>query len=679
MDDAARSAASEIARTTARDPRLDVFRGLGMFIILIAHIPNNVFASWIPARFGFSDATEIFVFCSGVASAYAFGTIYDRHGWLWGTRRILRRLWEVYRGHVGVFIAIVAVLGAIDASVPQADYLRGTLNLGYFLDSPAPLLGHFLTLTYVPNYFDILPMYLVILALVPLMMAIAGWSRRAVAVTSFAMWLGATLHILDLPAEPWSDRPWFFSPFAWQAIFFTGFAFARGWLPAPPRDKRLVLASVVALAISAPVSCHPGFSCYAGWGYVPALGEAHEHLDFLIDKTHLGALRYVHFLAVSYIAFYLAGPRGIALQKPAWHRVAQVGQQTLAVFLSGMVIAQLLGVALDYVTFPGASLLANVVGCLLLYGVARAVSYWKASPPKDGRRMHRPLALAISACATVLGLVASVKASEIQTLQVPSPALGRNLATSIYVPDGKGPWPVLYLLHGTNGNERDWPVMGHVQASADALIAEGVVPPALIVMPDGGNSWYVDNPDPGGAGLMGTALTHDLLTYIDAHFPTRSCRDGRAIGGASMGGYGAMLHAMDHPDLYGAAFGLSAALWRPWPDDPDGRARRPTRMFRGAYGDPLDPSRFNAMNIFPRIAHYAEDPKRAAMRLAVADHDFGSLRDANIAFVQQAETLGLKIPLTVDPGGHEWSLWAQQFPKMLAWLGGRWTDSCRGV
>jgi len=60
----ARSLTTPRASTaTARDPRLDVFRGLAMFIILIAHVPGNFLALWIPARFGFSDATEIFVFC----------------------------------------------------------------------------------------------------------------------------------------------------------------------------------------------------------------------------------------------------------------------------------------------------------------------------------------------------------------------------------------------------------------------------------------------------------------------------------------------------------------------------------------------------------------------------------------------------------------------------------------
>ena len=66
----------------ARDPRLDFFRGLGMFIILIAHIPWNSWTDWIPARFGFSDAADLFVFCSGMASALAFGRVFAEQGWL---------------------------------------------------------------------------------------------------------------------------------------------------------------------------------------------------------------------------------------------------------------------------------------------------------------------------------------------------------------------------------------------------------------------------------------------------------------------------------------------------------------------------------------------------------------------------------------------------------------------
>ena len=69
MDFAAFRTAPTPTAARQRDPRLDFYRGIAMFIILVAHIPTNAWANWIPARFGFSDATEIFVFCSGMASA----------------------------------------------------------------------------------------------------------------------------------------------------------------------------------------------------------------------------------------------------------------------------------------------------------------------------------------------------------------------------------------------------------------------------------------------------------------------------------------------------------------------------------------------------------------------------------------------------------------------------------
>ena len=68
-----------------RDPRLDFFRGVAMLIIFIAHTPANLWNSFIPARFGWSDATEMFVFCSGFAAAIAFGGTFIKSSFWYGT------------------------------------------------------------------------------------------------------------------------------------------------------------------------------------------------------------------------------------------------------------------------------------------------------------------------------------------------------------------------------------------------------------------------------------------------------------------------------------------------------------------------------------------------------------------------------------------------------------------
>ena len=106
-----------------RDPRLDFFRGIAMFIILIAHTSWNQWTLWIPARFGFSDATEIFVFCSGMASAIAFATVFDRHNWWMGTARVVHRVWQVYWAHIGMFIIVCLWVSWIDVVGNHGNFL----------------------------------------------------------------------------------------------------------------------------------------------------------------------------------------------------------------------------------------------------------------------------------------------------------------------------------------------------------------------------------------------------------------------------------------------------------------------------------------------------------------------------------------------------------------------------
>jgi hypothetical protein len=114
---------------------------------------------------------------------------------------------------------------------------------------------------------------------------------------------------------------------------------------------------------------------------LPWFGEVHQSLFPLIDKTHLGIFRILHFLAVAYLAYTLAGAGGQRLRGTLVARVQQVGRQTLAVFLSGLVLAQVLGVALDITgrTFATVAL-ANLIGCTLLFCVAAASEWMKSSP-----------------------------------------------------------------------------------------------------------------------------------------------------------------------------------------------------------------------------------------------------------------------------------------------------------
>ena len=373
-----------------RDPRLDFFRGVGMFIILIAHITNNPWALWIPARFGFSDATEMFVFCSGMASAVAFGGAFAKAGFGWGVVRIVYRIWQVYWVHIGVFLCTLLAMLTIDLTgVFPVDQVA-SLNLNKFLDDTGPNMLGLMTLTYVPNYFDVLPMYLVILAMIPPMIALSRLHPVLPMAVSAGLWLVADLGGINLPAEWWfangSTRPWFFNPFAWQLVFFTGFALMLGWLPAPPVSRWLIALAIAVVLLSVP------FAWYKVINASEAVREWRGDWKVLFDKTNFGVLRYVHFLALAYLAWIAVGPGGVRLKSSGLlgrfvALVSRVGTQSLAVFAASMVLARILGAVLD-LTGRGLlpTLAINLLGFALIVGVAELAALIKRQPWREAPR-----------------------------------------------------------------------------------------------------------------------------------------------------------------------------------------------------------------------------------------------------------------------------------------------------
>ncbi|MDX8352498.1 OpgC domain-containing protein [Cognatiyoonia sp. IB215182] len=379
----------------ARDVRLDFFRGIAMFIILIAHIPSNWLTLWIPARFGFSDATEMFVFCSGMASAIAFGKVFREQGHMMGSVRVAFRVWQVYWAHIGLFFAVAAAMVVLNNLVPDGRDYVGQLNLYPFFNRPQENLVGLLTLTYVPNYFDVLPMYLVILAMMPFVIALVGFNRWVAAAVLIAIWLSASVFDLNFPAEPWSERQWFFNPLGWQLVFFTGFALMAGWIPAPPVDWRLFAVAVLIVLVSVP------FAYFRVYNEVEWFLEWRREWRFLFTKTDFGILRYVHFLSLAYIAWCLVGPKGArilpsetgGLFARIWqvilNAILKVGQQSLVVFVSSMFLARLLGALFDQVGRSHFSMAwVNILGALIIIALAYGVGWIKSQPWKQRKSAH---------------------------------------------------------------------------------------------------------------------------------------------------------------------------------------------------------------------------------------------------------------------------------------------------
>ena len=360
-----------------RDVRLDVFRGLCLIIIFISHVWDNPWAQLIPARFGFSDATEIFVFCSGMASAIAFGSAFERHGFMIGAARVLFRCWQVYWSHIGVFLVAVVSMILLDRWLGTGGASVEGLGVAPVFDgehTKAALVG-LLTLTWVPNSFDILPMYLVILLLLPVVIGLHTIGRYHALLFVGLTWAIASTGILDLSAEPWGARSWFFNPLCWQLVFFTGFAFMSGWLPAPPVTPRLVWIAAGIAVLSVPLAWWPLLESSE------VLRGVRAAMAPLLDKTRFGALRYVHFLALAYLSYVAVGEGGRRLAGPVVEILRKLGQQSLAVFMSGLVLSFTAGAVLNML---GRGMLAvaivNLAGITILIGIARLTAWFKAQP-----------------------------------------------------------------------------------------------------------------------------------------------------------------------------------------------------------------------------------------------------------------------------------------------------------
>lgn len=385
-------------RAKVRDPRLDFFRGVGMFIILIAHIPENLWAEWIPARFGFSDAADLFVFCSGMASAIAFGGVFAARGWLMGAARVIHRTWQVYWAHIGSFVVVVSLAIAADRWTGTQFYTSERMGLDPFF---ADVQGNFVrlaTLTYIPDWFDILPMYLLLLAMIPVVMALAAVNRWLVAAFILTLWVLANVFGVNLVADPATGRLWYFNPLGWALIFFTGFGFMRGWIPAPPVDKRLIVAALAVVVALMPPSCQLMFSCDAGgWGASLGLDSGYRTLAEWNSKTNYGPLRYLHFLATAYLAWIAVGEGGRLLSGPFTELMRRVGQQTLAVFLAGLFMSQACGMLLDWLGRGVVTTTAvNLFGMAVLIAVAFIVSWFKSAPWRERKPAAATQALAAS-------------------------------------------------------------------------------------------------------------------------------------------------------------------------------------------------------------------------------------------------------------------------------------------
>ena len=355
-----------------RDQRLDFFRGLTMLIIFIAHTPGNSWNDWIPARFGFSSGTELFVFCSGCASAGAFGRLFRDKGWWIASAKIFRRIWQIYWVHMCLVLASVTLAYHAQAFVGPIAFQRFQPLVD---DAPAALIA-LVQFTWLPEFLDILPMYIVILALLPFLEALSFLHRHLPLLASACLWASVHVFGLNLSGNPWTGEGWFLNPFAWQFCFLLGYSFGLKRLSISSfHHKWLMLAAVAVVIAGFVFSFQPLVDMFPALRHVQALLVPED------AKTNLALVRLVHFLSLAYLVLGWINPFAGRLHLGFGAPIVTIGQQSLATFVMSIIAAEIGGFLLQ---FFGAgffvTLVVNLFGFSVLLATAVILRFVKSEP-----------------------------------------------------------------------------------------------------------------------------------------------------------------------------------------------------------------------------------------------------------------------------------------------------------
>jgi S-formylglutathione hydrolase FrmB len=261
-----------------------------------------------------------------------------------------------------------------------------------------------------------------------------------------------------------------------------------------------------------------------------------------------------------------------------------------------------------------------------------------------------------------------------ESLKVKSSTLGKDVEYSIYLPSdydkSNRRYPVLYLLHGYTDDETGWTQFGEAQIIGDRLIQNGEAAPMIIVMPDGGVSWYLNSYD--GKTKYEDFFVKEFIPHIDAAYRTRTTKQYRAIAGLSMGGYGTLLMATKHPELFAAAAPLSAGVFTD--EEIMNAEERTWNVVLGElYGkkDLTGKDRLTehySKNSILKIVETgnAEELKKVRYYIDCGDKDF--LIKGNMAL--HSVMIDKKIPheFRVREGAHNWTYWRTALPEVLKFV-----------
>lgn len=255
-----------------------------------------------------------------------------------------------------------------------------------------------------------------------------------------------------------------------------------------------------------------------------------------------------------------------------------------------------------------------------------------------------------------------------------SSIMNHPVAYTVYLPPdyatAERTYPVVYLLHGYTDDNTGWLQFGEIDRYADKAIADGTIPPMIIVMPDADSTWYINSYD--GKEKFEDFFIKEFMPAVEKTYRIKSEKQYRGIAGLSMGGYGTLIYALKYPDLFSAAAPLSAAIL-----DDDAMTGMDEanykRTFAQLYGAGLKgKNRLNKAWYDNAILKMVEvksvdDLKKVRYWIDCGDDDFLTKGNCllHIALTEK------KVPheYRVRDGAHNWNYWRSGITEALQFIG----------
>src|SRR3978361_49244 len=359
------------AEIAARDGdlRLYLLLGIAAWFLFVDHVPHNAVSMLTLRNFGFSGATDLFVFVGGYTAAILYGKMMLERGFIVTATRVFKRLWQLYAAYVVLFVIYIDLIGYV-ARKTAAPEIIGEFNVTGIVDHTIRTLIYGLLLQAKPLNLDVLQLFIVLMAFFPFVLF--GMMRRPNVALAVSIGVYVAARYLDWNLSSYPDGRWYFNPFCWQLLFVLGAWLAlrrartQAAIPALQKLSILRVAAVLYLLFALTVTLAGKFPQLAAIIPEPVLDTFLPN-----DKEKVAPYRGLHFLALAFLVSYLVPRNWRGFQWPALQPLIKCGEEGLPVFCAGVFLSFAGHVIL--ITGPDSlavQILVSIAGMAAMTGVA---------------------------------------------------------------------------------------------------------------------------------------------------------------------------------------------------------------------------------------------------------------------------------------------------------------------